>query len=52
MRRLSSSRLIVVAFSAERPAPDAALDLAVWDQFEQANPHIFSTMCQFWCENE
>lgn len=43
---------ILKAFSAQNPAPDAALDLAVWDQFEQENPNIFSTMYQFWCENE
>jgi SAM-dependent methyltransferase/tetratricopeptide (TPR) repeat protein len=43
---------ILKAFSAQNPAPDAALDLAAWDQFEQENPDIFSTMYQFWCENE
>ena len=40
------------AFSEQNTDPNAALDLAVWDQFEQANPHVFSTMYQFWCENK
>lgn len=43
---------ILNAFSAQNPAPGASLDLAAWDHFEQANPHIFSGMYQFWCENE
>ena len=43
---------ILKAFSAQNSAPDAALDLSAWDQFEQKNPHTFSAMYQFWCENE
>ena len=41
---------VVKAFSAQNSAPEALLDLDAWDQFEQANPHAFAGMYQFWCE--
>jgi hypothetical protein len=36
-------------FVAMHPHPNAALDLAAWDAFEQAHPLTFWGMYQFWC---
>lgn len=40
------------AFSAENAGHEALLDLEKWDEFEQANPHVFAGMYQFWCEHK
>jgi len=37
------------AFAMMFPNPDALLDLAAWDRFEQAYPDTFKAMYTFWC---
>jgi SAM-dependent methyltransferase len=41
---------VIQAFQSRYPGSESLLDLTSWDEFENAHPHVFSGMYQFWCE--
>jgi SAM-dependent methyltransferase len=40
---------VLARFATRHPAPRAARDLGLWEQFEVENPDIFAGMFRFWC---
>ncbi len=43
---------IIKQFSMSYPEKDALYSLALWNEFEKANPHFFIGMYQFWVQKK